>query len=104
MATILGYLHQFLDTALSFVKLLQNREVGWLTIDRRTGALKREQQPLFKKMKLLLLFNPLTEWIDRTHLFRLHTHQSNWIAGRFDLISIYNIRNGTLTRMQSERK
>ena len=84
MDTILGYLHQFLDGALSFVKLLQNREVGWLTIDRRTGALKREQQPLLKKIKLLLLFNPLTEWIDRTHLFRLHTHKSNWFAGRLD--------------------
>ena len=99
MATILGYLHQFLDTALSFVKLLQNREVGWLTIDRRTGALKREQQPLLKKIKLLLLFNPLTEWIDRTHLFRLHTHESNWIAGRFGIISIYSLLDGTLTRM-----
>lgn len=93
MATILGYLHQLLDAALSFVKLLQNREVGWLTIDRRTGALKREQQPLLKKIKLLLLFNPLTEWIDRTHLFRLHTHESNWIAGRLDNGSIYSLPN-----------
>ena len=86
MATILGYFHQLLDAALSFVKLLQNREVGWLTIDRRRGALKREQQPLLKKIKLLFLYNPLTEWVDRTHFFRLHTHRSNWLAGMFDRV------------------
>ncbi|KAI8648542.1 Phosphatidylserine decarboxylase [Fusarium keratoplasticum] len=50
---------------------LQNREVGWRMIDRRTGRLMREQQPLWWKIKLLLLFNPLTEWINNTQARRL---------------------------------
>lgn len=80
MSYLLGYLHRLVDAALSFAKLLQNRQVGWLTIERQTGEFKREQQPLWKKLKLLLLFNPLTEWIDRTHLFRLYTHGKNFVA------------------------
>jgi phosphatidylserine decarboxylase len=36
----------------------------------------REQQPLFKKLKLLLLFNPLTTWLDKTHAVRLYLHNS----------------------------
>lgn len=81
----------------------QNREVGWLSYNRRvsfhrsqsnqnpaepnysiiqTGQIEREQQPLLKKLKLLLLFNPLTEWIDTTHAMRLHTHDESVDAGR----------------------
>lgn len=37
----------------------------------------REQQPLTKKLKLILLFNPLTEWIDTTHLMRLWIHNKS---------------------------
>lgn len=81
MYFLLGYLHQLIDTALSFLRLIQNREIGWLTIVRETGEFKREQQPLWKKFKLLLLFNPLTEWLDQTHLFRLYTHEKNIEAG-----------------------
>lgn len=36
----------------------------------------REQQPLGKKLKLLLLFNPLTTWLDTTHAMRLYMHNS----------------------------
>ncbi|EKG09242.1 Phosphatidylserine decarboxylase-related protein [Macrophomina phaseolina MS6] len=36
----------------------------------------REQQPITKKLKLILLFNPLTEWIDTTHLMRLYMHNN----------------------------
>ncbi len=77
---LLNYLHRLFDYFLSCCKLVQNREVGWLTVDRKvrtlhcstvsgkaycvvqTGLYKREQQPIFKKLKLALLFNPLTEW------------------------------------------
>jgi phosphatidylserine decarboxylase len=82
MSLILGYVHQLIDTALSFLKLIQSREIGWPTIVRETGEFKREQQPLWKKFKLLLLFNPLTEWLDQTHLFRLYTHEKNIEAGQ----------------------
>lgn len=83
MEALLNYAHRLLDSALGLMKLVQEREVGWLTVVRRTGEYKREQQPLMKKIKLLLLFNPLTEWIDRTYLFRLFTHERNLYAGMF---------------------
>lgn len=81
MDAIRDYVHWILDSALGYMKLLQSREVGWLTVVRKTGKFKREQQPILKKIKLLLLFNPLTEWVDRTHLFRLLTHDQNFYAG-----------------------
>ena len=54
---------------------VQHRQVGWLTKNRKTGELVREQVPLAKKARMLLLFNPLTEWVDRTHLFRYWLHE-----------------------------
>lgn len=74
---IYDYIHQLFNTGLRYLKLLEDRQVGWLTLDRKTGKFKREQQPLWKKFKLLLLFNPVTEWIDRTHVLRLWTHKKN---------------------------
>jgi phosphatidylserine decarboxylase len=41
----------------------------------------REQQPLWKKLKLFALFNPLTEWIDTTHAMRLYLHNKNIDVG-----------------------
>lgn len=76
------FIHSILDVGLRYVRLMQNREVGWPTVDRKTGKFKREQQTLWKKLKLLLLFNPVTEWIDRTHLLRLWTHEKNLDAGK----------------------
>ncbi|OKL58327.1 hypothetical protein UA08_06397 [Talaromyces atroroseus] len=61
---------------------IQNREVGWKTIQRRTGREMREQQPLWKKLKLFALFNPLTEWLDTTHAMRLHLHAENVHSGQ----------------------
>src|SRR5690242_17001385 len=58
---LLNYIHRTLDYALALVKLVRNREVGWQTLNRKTGKYEREQQPILKKLKLLLLFNPLTE-------------------------------------------
>lgn len=79
---LLNYLHSLLNAILSYFKIIQTREVGWITIDRRTGQFKREQQSLWKKFKLLLLFNPVTEWIDRTHWMRLWTHEKSFAAGK----------------------
>ncbi|KAJ9218259.1 hypothetical protein DTO166G4_125 [Paecilomyces variotii] len=87
---MLGYLinwaHEWTNRTLALVKLCQNREVGWMTLDRKSREFKREQQPLWKKVKMLFLFNRLTEWIDQTHLLRLWTHEKNlyagWIEGR----------------------
>ncbi|KXG48109.1 Phosphatidylserine decarboxylase-related protein [Penicillium griseofulvum] len=82
MLGIASFIHRALNAALHFLKLVQNREVGWQTVDRKTGTYIREQQTIWKKLKLLLLFNPVTEWIDRTHLLRLWTHEKNLTAGR----------------------
>lgn len=79
---LLSYLHRALDYALALVKLVQNREVGWQTLNRKSGKYEREQQPILKKLKLLLLFNPLTEWIDQTHLLRLWIHKKTIAAGK----------------------
>lgn len=48
----------------------------------QTGKFEREQQPLLKKLKLILLFNPLTEWIDTTHAMRLYLHDSALDSGK----------------------
>jgi phosphatidylserine decarboxylase len=81
MSSIITCIGSFFSHAFASVKAVQNREVGWLTVDRRTGEFKREKQPLWKKLKLLLLFNRFTEWIDKTHLLRLWTHEKNLAAG-----------------------
>ncbi|KAJ9484058.1 hypothetical protein VN97_g9325 [Penicillium thymicola] len=48
----------------------------------QTGRYIREQQPLMEKLKLLLLFNPLTEWLDTTHVVRLYMHREREKSGR----------------------
>ncbi|KAB8233887.1 hypothetical protein ETB97_011907 [Aspergillus alliaceus] len=75
---------QFINTAIAFFRQLQDRHVGWPTLIRKTGEFTREKQPLLKKLKILLLFNPITEWIDRTHLLRLWTHERTLRAGRVE--------------------
>lgn len=47
----------------------------------QTGKLENEQQPLLKKLKLIILFNPIMEWIDTTHAARLWMHHRNIKAG-----------------------
>lgn len=47
----------------------------------QTGRIEREHQPIYKKLKLLLLFNPLTEWIDTTQTMRLHAYKESVSAG-----------------------
>jgi len=79
---IVNFVHSLVEYLFSLVKLAQNRQVGWPTVDRRTGRYTREQQPLTKKLKLLLLFNPLTEWLDTTHMMRLWTHRRAIEAGK----------------------
>ncbi|KAJ5183275.1 hypothetical protein N7492_000891 [Penicillium capsulatum] len=75
-------LHALCDTALCYLKLVQRRQVGWLTWDRKSGFFIHEQQTLWKKLKLLLLFNPVMEWIDKSHYLRLWTHKKNIQAGQ----------------------
>ncbi|KAF8473437.1 phosphatidylserine decarboxylase-domain-containing protein [Kalaharituber pfeilii] len=81
---LVAYIHGWVDFFLSWGKLVQNREIGWLTVDRKTGKFMREQQPLWKKIKLLLLFNPLLEWIDRTKLLRFVLHEKATHAGKVE--------------------
>ncbi|KAL2811593.1 phosphatidylserine decarboxylase [Aspergillus granulosus] len=85
-------LHAVADYLLSWVKLIQNREIGWLTINRKTGEYMREQQPLSKKLKLLLLFNPLTTWLDTTHAMRLYLHSSAIKEGKKEATSASRTR------------
>jgi hypothetical protein len=80
----------------------QNRQVGWQSVVRKvtissyatillpysrvttasqTGKLEHEQQPLLKKLKILLLFNPVLEWIDTTHAMRLYIHNTSKKSG-----------------------
>ncbi|RYP51415.1 hypothetical protein DL769_010818 [Monosporascus sp. CRB-8-3] len=79
---LLDILHAIVNYFLSWIRLTQNSEYGWKSLDRKTGRLMREQQPLTKKLKLLLLFNPLTEWLDTTHAMRLHMHEESIKAGK----------------------
>lgn len=58
----------------------------------------REQQPLWKKLKLILLFNPLTEWLDTTHAMRLYLHNKNIHSGQNAL----HITKKILSRMLME--
>ena len=82
---ILRFIHQVLDYALSTAKLVQNREVGWKCLNRKTGQYHREQQPLLKKLKLWLLFSRPVEWVDRTHLVRRWIHDKSIKAGKCDV-------------------
>lgn len=79
--TILAYIHAWVDYGLALCKMAKNREIGWVTIDRKTGEHRREQQPLLKKLKLLILFNPVMEWIDTTRWFRHYLHEKADIEG-----------------------
>ncbi|KAL7903994.1 phosphatidylserine decarboxylase domain-containing protein [Trichoderma velutinum] len=61
--TILSHIHEIADYLLSWVKL-----IFWK---------QREQQTLWKKLELLVLLNPLMEWIDRTHLMRFYMYEES---------------------------
>ncbi|OTA63315.1 putative phosphatidylserine decarboxylase [Hypoxylon sp. EC38] len=76
------FVDSFLNYLLQRCHVSANGEYGWKSLDRNTGKLMREQQPLTKKLKLILLFNPLTEWIDTTHLMRLWIHNKSVQKGR----------------------
>lgn len=78
---LIGFFHYLVDRIFTYTKLLQNREVGWQTLNRKNGQYQREMQPLFKKLKLLFLFNPIMERLDSTHLMRLWIHDKTVDAG-----------------------
>ncbi|KAI0173179.1 putative phosphatidylserine decarboxylase [Hypoxylon sp. FL1284] len=76
------FVDSVLNSLLAKCHLSANGEYGWKSLDRKTGRLMREQQPLTKKLKLILLFNPLMEWIDTTHLMRLWIHNKSVQKGK----------------------
>lgn len=82
MGMILSFIHGTADYLLSCVKLAKNQQVGWQTVDRRTGKYIREQQPIMKKIKLAILFSPVMEWVDTTHALRLWMHNKSLREGR----------------------
>ena len=51
-------------------------------MDRRTGKWIREQQPILKKIKLVVLFSPVMEWVDTTHAMRLFIHNKSVEEGK----------------------
>ncbi len=66
--------------AVHYTRWLHHAELSrWL----QTGQYKREQQPLMKKLKMVLLFNPLTEWLDTTHAMRLYIHNESLKEGMY---------------------
>lgn len=81
MYSVVRCVRNIVALRISLVLAICHREVGWPTIDRRTKQFKREQQPLWKNFKLLILFNPITEWIDKTQVVRLWTHEKSLSAG-----------------------
>jgi len=68
-------LHYYADQALGACKMVQHRQVGWLTVNRKTGEVIREQQPLVEKLRLLVLFNPIVEWVDTANFLRSWLHK-----------------------------
>ncbi|PGH07524.1 phosphatidylserine decarboxylase [Helicocarpus griseus UAMH5409] len=84
---LLEFVHRLVDWMLSWIMMIQNREVGSMTIVRKTGKFEREQQPLMKKLKLFLLFNPLTEWLDTTHAMRRYLHKGAVEQGKKEATS-----------------
>ncbi|KAK5441457.1 hypothetical protein LTS15_011223 [Exophiala xenobiotica] len=81
------YIHQVLDYCLSTVKLVQNRQIGWRTVNRKNGQPGREQQPIYKKLKLLILFSRFVEWVDTTKAMRLWIHEKSIKEGKEEATS-----------------
>jgi phosphatidylserine decarboxylase len=79
----MNFLHRILDYCLSSVKLIKNQEVGWRTVNRKTGKQGREQQPILKKIKLLFLFSRFVEWVDVTQAMRLWIHDKTIQEGTY---------------------
>jgi len=56
--------------------MLYTREIGWPCVERWTGEIKREQQPIIMKIRLLLFFNPLMYALDRSsQAFRYYLYK-----------------------------
>ncbi|KAK6504634.1 hypothetical protein TWF481_006573 [Arthrobotrys musiformis] len=82
LAFVHSYVSNLLDEVLGWCNLIQNREVGWPTVDRKTRKLKREQQPILQKLKLIALFSPLIEWVDRTKIMGLCLRDNSTKEGK----------------------
>jgi len=82
MGLILILMHRVADYLLACTKQAKHQQVGWQTVDRRTGKMIREQQPILKKIKRIVLFSPFMEWLDTSHLMRLWVHDKSIEEGR----------------------
>ncbi|KAI3575816.1 phosphatidylserine decarboxylase-domain-containing protein [Fusarium oxysporum f. sp. albedinis] len=80
MLSVSAFFHNALNYLLSWVH--PNAHWGWLSCNRKTGQLEWEIIPLGKKLKLLFLFNHITEWIDTTHAMRLYMHNKSLEKGK----------------------
>ncbi|KAF2277005.1 phosphatidylserine decarboxylase [Westerdykella ornata] len=79
---ILGWIHAILNWILLRLNLVSHHQVGWTSLNRKTGELEREQEPVMKKIKLAFLFSPFMEWLDRTHAFRMYVHNKTLKQGK----------------------
>ncbi|KAF4343149.1 phosphatidylserine decarboxylase [Fusarium beomiforme] len=80
MLSVSAFFHNVINYLLPWVH--PNAHWGWLSCNRKTGQLEREIIPLGKKLKLLFLFNHITEWIDTTHAMRLYMHNKSLEKGK----------------------
>ncbi|KAH7161161.1 phosphatidylserine decarboxylase-domain-containing protein [Dactylonectria macrodidyma] len=80
MMGLFAFFHVAVDYLISWVH--PNAHWGWMSLNRKNGKFEREKIPLFKKLKLLFLFNPITEWIDTTHAMRLYMHNKSLDEGK----------------------
>ncbi len=63
---------------------IRTGHVGHQCLIRSTGRVIREQMPLKKRLRLLLLFSPECEWIDRVYIFRQYLHHEADVSGKYE--------------------
>jgi len=63
---------------------IRTGHVGHQCLIRSTGQVVREQMPLTKRLRVLILFSNEFEWIDRLHVFRRHLHHEADVSGKYE--------------------
>jgi len=76
----LEFLHRIVDYLFTWIQ--PNSHWGYLTYNRKNGQIVREKEPLLKRIKLLVLFSPIMEWIDTTKAMRLYIHTESVNEGK----------------------
>ena len=69
------------------VSNIYNGRVGNPWVIRESKQIRREQQPLLKRIKMLLLFSKPLEWLDRRYYLRRYLHDQSDQAGRHETVS-----------------